>query len=322
MENRRYKAVILDAHAENPGDLSWKELEQLCDVTVYSRTPPELAVERAAGADIVVTNKTPITREVLEQLPDVKFIALLSTGYNIVDCACARERGIPVSNIPSYSTNAVAQLVFAYILEFCNRVALHDESVKNGEWCRCLDFCYWKAPLTEVSGKTLGIIGFGKIGRAVSRIALAMDMRVLCFTPSGAKPDAPGVEFTDRDTVISSSDFITLHCPLTRETTGMLNRDFISKMKPSAFVINTSRGGVVNEAALADALNSGQIAGAAADVLSIEPPTVENPLLTAKNCILTPHIAWAGFETRERLMNIFVSNVRAFIAGEVQNVVN
>ncbi|NLA76473.1 MAG: D-2-hydroxyacid dehydrogenase [Clostridiales bacterium] len=322
MINGKYKAVILDGYAENPGDLSWSALEELCETTVYSRTPPDLVLERAQGADIIVTNKTPLTRQVLEKLPDLKFIALLSTGYNIADCAYARERGIPVSNIPAYSTNAVAQLVFAFILEFCNRVALHDASVKSGDWCKCLDFCYWKAPLTELGGKTLGIIGFGKIGRAVSRIALAMNMKVLCYAPSGTKPDAPGVEFAGRDTVISNSDFITLHCPLTEETTGMINRDFISKMKPEAYLINTSRGPVVNEAALADALNTGRIAGAAADVLSTEPPTLDNPMLTAKNCLLTPHIAWAGYETRARLMDIFISNVKAFVDGAPQNVVN
>ena len=317
------KITVLDGFAENPGDLSWDGLRALGDeVNIYDRTPGELILSRAAGAQIVVTNKTPLTAETLAKLPDVKFIALLSTGSNVVDCAWARSRGIPVSNIPSYSTESVAQLVFAFILEHTRQVALHSASVMRGDWARCADFCYALAPLTDLCGKTIGVIGYGSIGRAVSRIALAFGMRVLANSRTHSSGEENGVIFCDKDTLLSESDVVTLHCPLTPETTGMVNAGFLAKMKPSALLINTSRGPVVNEADLAAALNAGVIAGAGLDVLSSEPPKADNPLFTAKNCFITPHVAWAAFETRQRLMDIFLGNIRAFLDGAPRNTVN
>lgn len=314
------KIVILDAFTTNPGDLSWDWLEEYGSVTVYDRTPAENIVERAEEADILVTNKTPLPGSVLEQLPQLKCICLLSTGYNVVDCDYAKEKGIPVCNIPSYSTNAVAQLVFSFILSHSNQVELHSKAVHDGEWTDCKDFCFWKTPLMELEGKTLGIFGFGKIGQRVSELANAFGMRVLACTPH--PKDVNGVEWVSLDELIKESDFISLHCPLTEQTTGLVNDDFISKMKKSAFLINTSRGPVIDENALANALNEGKIAGAAVDVLSVEPPKSDNPLLTAKNCIITPHIAWAGHETRARLIEIFRQNISAFCNGTPVNVVN
>lgn len=314
------KIVILDAFTTNPGDLSWDWLEEYGSVTVYDRTPAENIVERAEEADILVTNKTPLPGSVLEQLPQLKCICLLSTGYNVVDCDYAKEKGIPVCNIPSYSTNAVAQLVFSFILSHSNQVELHSKAVHDGEWTDCKDFCFWKTPLMELEGKTLGIFGFGKIGQRVSELANAFGMRVLACTPH--PKDVNGVEWVSLDELINESDFISLHCPLTEQTTGLVNDDFISKMKKSAFLINTSRGPVIDENALANALNEGKIAGAAVDVLSVEPPKSDNPLLTAKNCIITPHIAWAGHETRARLIEIFRQNISAFCNGIPVNVVN
>lgn len=314
------KIVILDAFTTNPGDLSWDWLEEYGSVTVYDRTPAENIVERAEEADILVTNKTPLPGSVLEQLPQLKCICLLSTGYNVVDCDYAKEKGIPVCNIPSYSTNAVAQLVFSFILSHSNQVELHSKAVHDGEWTDCKDFCFWKTPLMELEGKTLGIFGFGKIGQRVSELANAFGMRVLACTPH--PKDVDGVEWVPLDELLNESDFISLHCPLTEQTTGLVNDDFISKMKKSAFLINTSRGPVIDENALANALNEGKIAGAAVDVLSVEPPKSDNPLLTAKNCIITPHIAWAGHETRARLIEIFRQNISAFCNDTPVNVVN
>lgn len=317
------KIVILDAFTTNPGDLSWDWLSNYGETEIFERTPADKIVERVKDADIIITNKTPLTRETIDQMQKAKFIALLSTGYNIVDGKAARERGIPVSNIPSYSTMAVAQLVFAYLSEFCNGVAMHSQDVRNGGWSSCPDFCYWKQPLLELYGKTIGIVGFGKIGQAVADIAEAYHMNVLAV--SGHETDQShrkNFSWVDIDTLTQKSDFISFHCPLTPETEKMLNAEFIEKCKPSAFIINTSRGPVVDEQALADALNCGRIAGAAVDVLSSEPPQKNNPLLSARNCIITPHIAWAGFETRARLIEILKSNFKAFFDGNPQNVVN
>lgn len=317
------KIVLLDAYTTNPGDLSWDWLEEYGEFTVYDRTPREKVVERCRGAEIVVTNKTVLDREILEQLPDLKFIELLSTGYNVIDCDYARERGIPVCNIPAYSTAAVAQLTFALLLEMCNRVGLHNESVHSGEWADCADFCYWKAPLTELLGKTFGIIGFGKIGQAVASIAIAMGMNVLVYTPHPKKEfENKFLKFTALDELLEKSDVVSLHCPLTPQTERMVNAEFLAKMKRGAYLINTSRGPALDEQAVADALNSGKLAGAGMDVLAVEPPKKDNPLLTAKNCVITPHIAWAGLETRARLMKICRENFAAYFSGKPVHVVN
>ena len=318
------KLVILDGYTENPGDLSWEWLNELVDeYTVYDFTFPHEVIERCKEADIIVTNKTVITGEMIENLPKLKFISTLSTGYNVIDIDKAREKNIPVSNIPAYSTDAVAQLVFALLLEMTNQVALHNQSVKDGEWTSCKHFCYTKTPLCELRDKTFGIIGFGKIGSAVARIALAFGMNVKAYSPNTRTYDGIGtVEFTTLDDVISNSDVISLHCPLTDKTNGLVNMDFLSKMKKSAFIINTSRGPVINEADLKKALDEGIIAGAGVDVLSTEPPKADNPLLHTEKCIITPHIAWASFEARTRLMGIFRENVKAFLSGKPINVVN
>lgn len=313
------KITVLDGYTENPGDLSWDWLKECGECTIYDRTPPELIKERCRGCDIIITNKTPLRKSLLETLPELKYIGLLSTGFNIVDWEYCKEKGIPVCNIPSYSTNAVAQLVFALILEHTNAVALHSQSVHGGEWSACKDFCYWKAPLSELNGKTIGIIGFGKIGKAVAKIADAFGMRVLASTNHPAPIE--NVEFCDKDRLLAESDFVSLHCPLTPLTEGMVNADFLSKMKRSAILINTSRGQVVDEKALAYALENGIIAGAGLDVLETEPPKADCPLIGAKNCFITPHIAWAGFETRERLMKICRSNVEAYLNGKPVNLV-
>ncbi|MGN1124181.1 MAG: D-2-hydroxyacid dehydrogenase [Eubacterium sp.] len=318
------KIVNLDGYTTNPGDLSWEGIKRLGDYTVYDRTAPQDVIKRAKGANALIINKTVVGRETLEALkPELEYIGLQSTGYNVVDCEAARELGIVVSNIPSYSTNAVAQLVFAFILQITNKVTLHSDAVRNGEWCTCEDFCFWKAPLTELAGKTIGIIGFGSIGRRVAQIAQAFDMKILAYTPRIKSKDGfNDLEFTDIDTLLKNSDIITCHCPLTPETQGLINKENISKMKKSAIFINTSRGPVVDEGALADALNNGEIAAAGLDVLESEPAREDNPLLSADNCFITPHIAWAGKETRQRLLNILEDNLKAYIEGKPQNVVN
>ena len=318
------KIAILDGNAANPGDLSWDWLKPIFDgIDIYDVTAPELVVERARDAEVLTTNKVVFTREIIEQLPKCRFIQVLATGYNVVDCKAAREHGITVSNIPAYSTDGVAQLVFALLLELANNVGLHSRSVAEGEWAACPQFCYWKAPLVELAGKTFGIVGFGKIGTAVAQIANAMKMKVVAYSPHTKSYDGFGsVEFLPLDNVIETSDVISLHCPLTPETEGLVDRDFLAKMKSSAFLINTSRGPVLDEQAVADALNEGRIAGLGADVLCTEPPRDGSPLIGAKNCFLTPHIAWASFEARERLMNIFRSNLTAFLDGKPENVVN
>lgn len=318
------KLVILDGYTENPGDLSWEWLNGLVDeYIVYDRTAPDDVFERSKDADILVTNKTVLTGEMLEKLPKLRFISTLSTGYNVIDTDKARERGVPVSNIPAYSTDAVAQLVFALLLELTNHVAVHDNSVKNGEWTSCEHFCYTKTPLCELRDKTFGIVGFGKIGSAVAKIALAFGMKLKAYSPNTRTFDGVGtVEFSSLEDVIRSSDVISLHCPLTEKTDGLVNMEFLRKMKKNAFLINTSRGPVINESDLKKALDEGIIAGAGVDVLSTEPPKADNPLLHTDRCIITPHIAWASFEARTRLMGIFRDNVKAFLEGEPINLVN
>lgn len=317
------KFVVLDSYALNPGDLSWEWLENLGECEIYDRTPADKILERCMGADVVITNKTPITKETLSQLSNLKYIALESTGYNVVDCEYAKEMGVPVSNIPSYSTNAVAQLTFSLILEITNAVGIHSESVRNGDWANCPDFCYWKTPLAELCGKTLGIVGFGQIGQAVADIAEAFKMNVVAVSGHETNQShRKNFSWVDMDTLAKTSDIISFHCPLTEKTTGLVNEEFISKCKDGAIIINTSRGPVVDDQALANALNCGKLRGAGLDVLTVEPPKADNPLLSAKNCFITPHIAWAGFETRERLMNILEENVKAYLNGNPQNVVN
>ena len=314
--------VILDGFAANPGDLDWRWLEQYGTLTVYDRTPEAQIVDRAKDAGIVILNKTPISRETLARLPEVKLIAVLATGYNIVDVDACRERGVLVANIPSYSVSAVAQQVFAFILEFANRVGLHTASVTAGEWAANPDFSYQKAPTSELLGKTIGIVGYGRIGRRVAALAKAFEMRVLVNTAHPEKyPDAD-VAFLPLDELLPQCDFVTVHCPMTPETDRFVNADFLAKMKDGAFLVNTSRGGELDEQAVADALNRGKLAGAGVDVLSTEPPRADNPLLSAKNIFITPHIAWASYETRVRLMDILKENIRGFVEGHPVNIVN
>ncbi len=317
------KIVNLDGYTTNPGDLSWEGIERLGDYTVYDRTSPSEIIERAKGADILIINKTIIDRSILDTLsPELKYIGLQSTGYNVVDCEYARQLGITVCNIPAYSTNAVAQLVFAFILQITNEVTLHSDAVKNGEWCMCPDFCFWKKPLTELDGKTIGIVGFGSIGRKVAIIAEAFGMNVLAYNPRPKEKGETIVQFVGMDELLSMSDIVTCHCPLTPETESLINKENISKMKDSAILINTSRGPVVDEQALADALNNDRLQAAGLDVLKVEPASKDNPLLTAKNCYITPHIAWAAKETRERLLRILEDNIVAYLNGTPQNLVN
>ena len=318
------KLVILDSYTENPGDLSWDWLKEVVEeYEIYESTPPEKVLERSLGADILVTNKVPVNRELIEKLPKLRFIAVLATGFNIIDCEAAKEHGIVVSNIPAYSTDGVAQLVFAFLLELTNQVGLHSKSVNNGEWSSSPYFCYWKTPLVELRNKVFGIVGFGRIGAAVAEIANAFGMTVKAYSPHTRTYQGFGkVDFVSLDEVIETSDVISLHCPLTAQTNGLVNKDFLSRMKKTAYLINTSRGPVVNEADLRQALDSGMIAGAGVDVLSSEPPKADNPLIGAKNCFITPHIAWASLEARTRLMNIFKDNVKGFVSGKPIHVVN
>lgn len=319
------KIVNLDGYTTNPGDLSWDFLKKYSDdVTVYERTSPDEVVKRAKGADILIINKTVLNADTLKALqPELKYIGLQSTGYNVVDLETATQLGITVCNIPSYSTNAVAQQVFAFILHFTNRVDFHSESVHNGDWTCCPDFCYTLSPLAELDGKTLGIIGFGSIGRRVAEIAETFGMKVLINSRSRKDLSAfKSAEQVELSNLLFSSDYITCHCPLTAETENLINSNTLSQMKKTAVLINTSRGPVVDEKALADALNSGRIAGAALDVLRTEPADSANPLLTAKNCIITPHIAWAAKETRARLLAILDKNIECYLGGNTQNKVN
>lgn len=319
------KIVNLDACTTNPGDLSWDFLSKYSDdVKIYEKTQSEDVVKRAKGAAILIINKTIITKETIEALsPELKYICLQSTGYNVVDINAANEKGISVCNIPAYSTNAVAQEVFAFILHFSNQSDLHSESVHGGDWCACPDFCYWKAPLFELDGKTIGIIGFGSIGQRVAHIAESFGMNVL-FNSRSKKDtaDFKTAKQVELDYLFENSDFVSCHCPLTNETVNIINKDNLKKMKKSAYLINTSRGSIVDENALADALSSGEIAGAALDVLKEEPANPKNPLLSALNCVITPHIAWAAKETRQRLLDILDRNVESCVNGNPQNKVN
>jgi glycerate dehydrogenase len=315
------KIVVLDGYTLNPGDLNWNGLEESGEYTVYDRTPAELTVERARDADAIFTNKVIISGEVIQRLPKLKFIGVLATGYNVVDTAAAREAGIVVCNIPAYSTASVAQMIFAHMLNFTNRIAVHAGSVSGGDWANNKDFSYWLTPQTELAGKTLGIIGFGQIGQAVAKVGLAFGMNVI-YQNRSVKPTRMEARQVDLDTVLRTSDFVSINCPLTNENMGFLNREAIQKMKPTAFLINTGRGPLINEQDLADALNEGKLAGAGLDVLSVEPPSANNPLLNAKNCFITPHIAWATKEARSRLMQVAVHNLRAFAEGRPVNVVS
>jgi glycerate dehydrogenase len=315
------KVVILDSYTTNPGDLSWDDLEDVCSLTVHERTPAEKTIERAIDAEAVLTNKAVLDRFVIAGLPKLKYIGLLSTGCNVVDLDAAAERGIVVTNVPAYSTMSVAQLVFAHLLNFTNRIDLHAESVQSGEWCKSRDFCYWKSPLTELAGLTIGIVGCGSIGESVARIASCFAMKVIAHTRT-PRTECDKVEFVGLDDVFRRSDVLSLHCPLEKDTEKLVNRDRLNSMKPTAFLINTARGGLLDEEAVADALNTGRIAGAGLDVLSTEPPSPDNPLLTAKNCWISPHIAWATRAARVRLVDQVIKNFKAFTAGKPVNVVS
>jgi glycerate dehydrogenase len=312
--------TVLDGHTLNPGDLHWSALSSLGTLTVHDRTPPELILERARDAAILLTNKTPLPRAVIDSLPALKYIGVLATGYNVVDTAAARDRGIPVCNVPGYGTAAVAQHVFALMLEFTSHTGLHSDTVRAGDWARSPDWCYWRTPLTELAGLTMGIVGWGAIGQAVAGIARAFGMKILAA--SRTPRTAEGVEFTGVDELFRRADVVSLHCPLTSETEGMVNAARLAAMKPTAFLINTARGPLIVENELAAALRDGRLAGAALDVLSTEPPAPDNPLLTAPRCIITPHLAWAARASRQRLMDAVVENIRAFLAGKPVNVVN
>jgi len=311
------KIVILDGYTLNPGDLSWDGFKALGNLTVYEYTPPERIEERMKDAEIVFTNKTPLTAETIRSAGKLRFIGVLATGYNVVDTAAARERGIPVTNIPTYGTTAVAQYVFALILEICHHVAHHNRQVQQGRWTNGRDFCFWDYPLIELAGKTLGIIGYGRIGRATAAIAKAFGLRVIAYD---TRVDLP--EIVTLDQLLAQSDIISLHCPLLPGTQGMINRASIAKMKKGVILVNTSRGPLINEADLREALLSGQVYAAAVDVVSQEPIQADNPLLGLSNCLITPHIAWAPKESRQRLMDIAVGNLVAFVRGNAQNVVN
>ena len=316
------KIVVLDGYTENPGDLSWEKLEALGELTVYDRTPADKVAERIGDAEIVYTNKTPITRETMDACPNIKFISVLATGYNIVDCAAAKEKGIPVTNVPTYGTASVAQFAIALLLEVCHHVAHHDMAVHQGRWESNPDWCFWDYPLIELAGKTMGIIGLGRIGRATARIAKALGMRVIAADKVRSEAGAQDAEYVDLDTLLAESDVVVLHCPLFPDTQGIINKNTIAKMKDGVIIINNSRGQLVVEQDLADALNSGKVYAAGLDVVSTEPIRGDNPLLNAKNCIITPHISWAPRESRMRIMDAAAENLKAFMAGEPINVVN
>lgn len=319
------KIVVLDGYTLNPGDLNWDGIEKFGSCVIHDRTGhlPETVIEAIGDAEIVFTNKTPLPKEVLEKVPSLRYIGVLATGFNIVDVQAAKEHGIIVTNIPTYGTAAVAQYTLALILEICHHVGAHSDAVARGDWTRSADFCFWNSPLIELSGKTLGCIGFGRIGQATAQAAQAFGMNILAFNRS-QDPSlvSSSCKYASLDEVFAKSDFISLHCPLTPETEGLINQANIAKMKDGVIIINTSRGPLIVEQDLADALNSGKVAVAAVDVVSKEPILAENPLLHAKNCIITPHIAWAPIESRTRLMEVAVGNLGAFLSGSPINVVN
>lgn len=317
------KITVLDGYGLNPGDLSWEELKKLGDLTVYDRTAPSETIERSAGSEILITNKTIIDRGIIEKLPDLRYIGVLATGYNVVDITAAREKGITVTNIPSYSTASVAQMVFSLLLAITNGVEHFTADNRAGRWSRNADFCYWDSPLMELAGKTFGIVGFGNIGSKVAGIALALGMKVMAQTSKSQEELPTGIEkATSLEHLLKECDVISLHCPLTESTKHIINATTLAMMKPSAILINTGRGPLVDEIALAAALNSGALRGAGVDVLSCEPPSIDNPLLYARNCYTTPHIGWATTEARQRLMDIAVANVANFLNGTPTNVVN
>ncbi len=317
------KIVVLDGYAMNPGDLSWGGIERLGEFRLYERTQKELIIERIADAEIVLTNKVILSKEILEKVPSVKYIGVMATGYNVVDTDAARQLGMVVTNVPAYSTVSVAQLVLAFILEFCHHVGEHSRAVLGGTWTSSRDFTFWNYPLIELNGKTLGIIGYGAIGQAVANLAAAFGMNIKVYSRTEkTELETDKIKFTGFQQLLQEADFISLHCPLTEETEALINTESLSKMKTGAYLINTSRGPVIDEQAVADALNSGKLAGAAMDVVSAEPIKADNPLLGAKNCLITPHFAWAPLEARSRLMNTLLDNIEAYLKGKPINVVN
>ncbi len=316
------KIVILDGATVNPGDLSWDCLQQFGTVTVFDRTPPEETAERIGDAAVVLTNKTPITADVLNKCPGMRLICVLATGYNVIDCNAAREHGIPVCNVPSYGTASVAQFTISLLLELCNRVGHHDQLVHNGRWSSCQDFCFWDTPQMELAGKTIGIIGFGRIGRAVGTIAKALGMNVLAYNRSRCPEGADIGEYVDLGTLLRESDVVSLHCPLTPETVEIINKESLAKTKDGAILINTARGGLLNETDVAEALYSGKLKAAAVDVVSTEPISSHNPLLHAPNCIITPHMAWSPAESRKRIIDCTFNNIKEYIDASPVNVVN
>jgi len=317
------KIVVLDGYTLNPGDLSWDELKKFGEVDIYDRTPLDKVMERAGGAEIVFTNKTPVGGDTIRQLPSLKFIGVLATGYNVVDTEAAKAKGVVVANVPGYGTPSVVQMTFALLLELCQHVQQHSEVVREGKWSRSLDFCFWDYPLVELEGKTLGIIGFGSIGQRVGDVATAFGMNIIGNSRHRRdQSHRPNFHWAEVPELLAQSDVVSIHCPLFPETRGLINKESLQTMKSSAFLINTARGPIVVDQDLADALNNDVIAGAGIDVLSVEPPSKDNPLFSAKNCIITPHIAWATKEARSRLMDITVSNLAAFLSGNPVNVVN
>lgn len=315
------KIVILDAYAANPGDLSWDEFAALGELTVYDRTAQEDAAARIGDAEVVFINKVRLTDDIFAACPNLKLVSILATGYNIVDLAAAKRRGITVCNVPGYSTRAVVQMTFALLLEICQQVGLHSGAVHTGRWQTCPDFCFWDRPLIELDGKTIGIVGYGAIGSAVGTVAQALGMKLL-VTARHEKPVPEGARFVSLPELLAQSDVVSLHCPQTAENARMIDAGALAQMKDGAILINTARGGLLDEQAVADALRSGKLLAAGMDVVSAEPIRADNPLLTAPNCFLTPHIAWAPLETRRRLQAISAENLRAFLAGKPQNVVN
>ena len=313
------KIAVLDAYAMNPGDLNWDDLQLVGETDIYERSSVEETSSRIADADIVLTNKALLTKEIIDNAPRLKYIGVMATGYNVVDTAAAHQRNIIVTNVPAYSTMSVAQLTFAIILELSVHTVMYADSVRNGDWVLSKDFSYHLNPITELQNKIIGIIGLGQIGKAVAKIALAFGMKVIASHKHPERDQMEGVEFVDETTCFRNADFVSLHCPLKEDNNRFVNRELLSLMKPSAFLINTSRGALINEEDLAEALNNDRLAGAGLDVLSIEPPTSDNPLLKAKNCLITPHIGWATFEARSRLMQVVVNNVKAFINGSPVN---
>lgn len=326
-EGRKPQIVILDGYTENPGDLSWDGFRALGELTVYDRTPREDVeeiVKRIGNAEIVCTNKTPITEEILRRVPSVRYIGVLATGYNVVDVQAAARRGIPVTNIPDYGTMAVAQYTIAMLLELCNRIGHHDRVVHEGRWTSARDFCFWDYPLMELAGKTMGIIGYGRIGQETARLARAFGMKILACRRRPVRPakEDDQCRYVSMDELLAESDVISLHCPLFPETEGLINRQTIARMKDGVILLNTARGPLINEKDLAEALDCGKVYGAAVDVVSTEPIQADNPLLQAKNCLITPHVAWASRESRQRLMDTAVANLQAFLDGKPVHVVN